>query len=424
MIELDYHTLQQPMLQYVGPSSWNDYPVSHHVKLVQPYIDSIQQAIFADLERELRGRLPDASGGPGEFITLRVPQATNFNSCKREKEGCIAVGEYFHGRARVSSYREVTETKHVKIIETPYWEKAKLDFGTYHLDDIHSIGAFEPTPELCYDGQHQIGLTVRAKQFTPLPPMSNVLLSELVGFAPDNELITEAIANLNGKTLDLLTTLAEAPETVSMIYDALKSILMLAREFKRKMRGLSLDTAANLWLQYRYGIMPLVYTVQDGLEVLKNLSNEITYIDEKKKRREFESRSVLGVDVTEQVTHRVFLKRRIDPSQSLSNEFSINPFVTAWELVTLSFVVDWVLNVGNVISALTTPISWQEEKCTYSLKRECNVQIDGLSIEYETYQRIIINNPTNHVKLALNPEMNRNRWLDLLALSKVILSGK
>lgn len=209
-----------------------------------------------------------------------------------------------------------------------------------------------------------------------------------------------------------------------MIYDALKSILMLVREFKRKMRGLSLDTAANLWLQYRYGIMPLVYTVQDGLEVLKNLSNEITYIDEKKKQREIESRSILGVDVTEQVTHRVFLKRRIDPSQSLSNEFSINPFVTAWELVTLSFVVDWVLNVGNVISALTTPISWQEEKCTYSLKRECNVQIDGLSIEYETYQRIIINNPTNHVKLALNPEMNRNRWLDLLALSKVILSGK
>ena len=170
--------------------------------------------------------------------------------------------------------------------------------------------------------------------------------------------------------------------------------------------------------------MPLIYTVKDGLEVLENLRNKNAYIDEKKKRTEIESVSILGVDVQQITTHRVFLKRRVDISKSFSNELSINPFVTAWELVTLSFVVDWVLNVGSVLSALTTPVSWQEQKCTASIKKQATYEKDGLSIEYETYQRIIINNPTDHVKLAINPEMNRNRWFDLLALSKVILTGK
>ena len=222
----------------------------------------------------------------------------------------------------------------------------------------------------------------------------------------------------------ILTTLAEAPETVSMIYDALTGVLKLVRDFKKQTRNLSLNTAAEAWLQYRYGIMPLIYTVKDGLEVLENLRSKNMYIDEKKKQTEIESVSILGVDVQQTTTHRVFLKRRVDISKSFSNELSINPFVTAWELVTLSFVVDWVLNVGSVLSALTTPVSWQEQKCTASIKKQATYEKDGLSIEYETYQRIIINNPTDHVKLAINPEMNRNRWFDLLALSKVILTGK
>ena len=68
-------------------------------------------------------------------------------------------------------------------------------------------------------------MTVRSKFIEPLPALSQLVINQLVGFQPDESLITNAVADLNGKTLDLLTTLAEAPETESMIYDALTGVL-------------------------------------------------------------------------------------------------------------------------------------------------------------------------------------------------------
>ena len=114
MIEIDYHTIQRPMFKYIGPSSWfeNGYVVAD----TEPYVDEIQKAIFADLERDLRKKLPVSSDTPGEFITLQVPQATNFNSCK--VKGCIAVGDYFNGKARVTQYREDIASDYVRVIDT------------------------------------------------------------------------------------------------------------------------------------------------------------------------------------------------------------------------------------------------------------------------------------------------------------------
>ena len=333
MIELDYHTIQQPMFKNKGELNWYPDNPWYDVEIVEPYIDGIQKAIFADLEKVVGESLPSSCGGPGEFVTQQVPQATNFSACKRE--GCIAVGDYFHGKARVSRYREDIRSEHVKVIDTQYWKDAALPYGVYHHNTMGVVGAFFPTAALCYDGNHYIGITGRSKCYHPVPELSHSLLSELVGFKPDDGLITDAIADLNGKTMDLLTTVAEAPETVSMIFDALRSILLLIKDYKKAIKKLSSDTPAELWLQYRYGIMPLIYTVKDGLEVLENLRLERQFIDEKKKRTRKESRRILGIDVTEDQAFRVFLKRRIDPSKGFSNEFSINPFVTAWELVTL-----------------------------------------------------------------------------------------
>lgn len=65
-------------------------------------------------------------------------------------------------------------------------------------------------------------------------------------------------------------------------------------------------------------------------------------------------------------------------SISAASRVSFNPFVTAWELTTLSFVVDWFLNVGDFIVAHTAvDLSSTSGYCT-------SVKIDTV----ETYELV------------------------------------
>lgn len=248
-----------------------------------------------------------------------------------------------------------------------------------------------------------------------------------------SDLVTDCVASLNGKTLDLLTTLAELPETVKMIYDILKRILLLLVRFKKEARKKALallnvedlrlgspDTYAKLWLEYRYGILPLMYTVEDALKVIEKLPNE--FIDERKKKV-ITRPSPIHQDIQETLTHRCLIRRRLDISskyKQIQNQLSLNPFVTAWELIPLSFVVDWVLTIGNFLGALSTPDGVITEGATYSVKTECNGVSERMYADYEFYERIIIN-PQSHISIDINPQMSADRWRDLVSLVKVIL---
>lgn len=249
----------------------------------------------------------------------------------------------------------------------------------------------------------------------------------------ETDVVTDCVAALNGKTLDLLTTLAELPETVNMCWDILKKILLLLIRFKKEagkkalalfnvedLRLASPDTYAKLWLQYRYGILPLMYTIEDALKVIENMPNE--FIDERKKKV-ITRPSPLNQEFVETLTHRCLIRRKLNVStkfKQISNQLSLDPFVTAWELIPLSFVVDWCLTVGNFLAALSTPEGVVSQAASYSVKTECNASNEYSFAEYKFYERILIN-PQSHISIDISPNMNADRWLDLVSLVKVIL---
>lgn len=46
-------------------------------------------------------------------------------------------------------------------------------------------------------------------------------------------------------------------------------------------------------------------------------------------------------------------------------KIQFNPFVTAYELTTLSFVIDWFINIGQYLQALSFLAIQQDYKCGY-----------------------------------------------------------
>lgn len=272
--------------------------------------------------------------------------------------------------------------------------------------------------------------------------------SDVLALQRDKGLITETLADADAGTLDILTSMAELPETVRSIYDGLKVIISMYRDARSKhlrlynkakshkyqktahaakaMKELN-QAAADVWLNFRYNIMPTVYLIEDSLAyIAKDLSQFERWRGGK--TTEFVHRykpSGFDVDEDSRVVHRCFIKRLIDLTNAPSKASQLlltNVFVTAWELVPLSFVIDWVLNIGNVLTSLSPAGDYKAQVSSYSHKinhqvtyvhNDTNARVNVVGKSY----LLDIINPRDAVSVVWAPDINWRRQLDALALS-------
>lgn len=254
-------------------------------------------------------------------------------------------------------------------------------------------------------------------------------------------LVTATRSAANSGTYDLLTELAELPETVKFLYGVLKEIVTLFRNTRKEALRLgrlaakndslaladSASAIANLWLAYRYAVKPLCYSANDLLELLSiQSSNYLSFRDglpTKVTVNPFGTATeISGID-------RCFIKRRFGTEGTGKlDHLKLDVLATAWELVPLSFVVDWAFNVGDFLSAFSIPGAVQQEAVTYSSKNAGLVTFttpvgSTVVVQFEQY-RVTPIDPNDHIGLNLDVFMNLNRTLDALALSWSMFSGK
>lgn len=115
-----------------------------------------------------------------------------------------------------------------------------------------------------------------ASQFLPSVGYSqNLKRKEL----PISKAYVSALKKQDPMMLDMATNLGEISETATMIRKPLRSLTELLRELliTARSRGYRrwgtwrnyLDALTGTWMEYRYGVMPLVYTSVDLLRVLE-----------------------------------------------------------------------------------------------------------------------------------------------------------
>lgn len=262
---------------------------------------------------------------------------------------------------------------------------------------------------------------------------------ELVDAPYDRGLITRAVAEANSGTFDLLTELGEMKETIGFVFGLLKSIINLVIKTRRaalqipKQPGKSMaqiaDELASLWMQFRYAVMPITYTIDDAIDTIATIVGEYKTFRQGAQTDTPVSFNGWTTSSPVQTIDRVYIKYRMDLDVALGG-LKTNPFSTAWELTPLSFVVDWVLNVGDLLSALYTPSEVIDSGFQYSRQIRQTVltftrpEYTGRIELHLGHYRARSFQPIDHFGLQIDLEMTWKRWLDALSLSWLLSTSK
>ncbi|UHM27557.1 MAG: maturation protein [Sanya levivirus 4] len=260
---------------------------------------------------------------------------------------------------------------------------------------------------------------------------------------PIDGIIAKTFASANRGTIDALTAVAELPETVAELYRAVRVCLSMYKDARnkafriynkakgnsnsatiRKNMKEAADAVANVWMTYRYSIMPNVYLIEDIIKTLEtNASDYIRY----RETGTFKLPSVNLNGFTGEsdinVVNRCFIKRLLDVSGSLpeiTKLMTTNIVITGWELTPLSFVADWFVNIGDLLATYTinpriahegSTISWRfegSEKFTHENHSMVTSEVTG-------YIRRLTNR-SDAFCISFNSDLSVKQKLDSLAL--------
>lgn len=418
-----------------------------------------QLVVGSDQRKGFAFRIETDGPLPVEQSTVLHNRVTfpNKDFVQRQRRGEIVVAPYESRAIRVTSKPGWTEAQGVGPGPGVGWFSSP-DIGL--PSQVGNCYPFDPWSNRLSINHYLVFTQVRGKvegiTIDPELVLSDLLPIEFI----DKSLVTAALAEANSGTYDLLTEVAELPETlkylIGLIRDfalALKAVrkkevevrkLFRSKEQTRKTAYELADALASVWLQFRYAISPLAYSFNDVITTLE----EYKRVFAKYRQRQVvdaEPVNLSGLDILSHgdftTSHKVFIKRSFSPEDivdALLSLLKVNPLATAYELIPLSFVVDWFFNIGDYITAMTGTIKYTQEAATYSWKTEGNVIYgkkiilpDGfkppeIHLEYNSYKRIVID-PKAHTGLSYDPFINWMRQLDALALlwgpTKKILKG-
>lgn len=364
--------------------------------------------------------------------------------------------DIIHKVGRLTYYfKRVAANRYVDVKVNPIWFRR----GRFNVTDTSPKPDWDLTPDL--------------------------IVESLRDFQYDKGIVTSALADANRGQMDILTTIVEIPETISSVISGFNAVANLSkaaknREFSisqgyknrkrflqrvfdedmerlQRLRGSARSRAerrtverhiqlrrrthrraledtlsefntalANIWMNFRYNISTTIYAIEDAMDLLANLFTEfVSSRDKDVKRLLFPVPDGWTVSAEYEEIHRVLVKRRYDASGSTSTQLarhsSANIAQTLWEATSRSFVIDWFLNVGDLLIALLGLNLSEDQKSCYSVKAplsfSCQRTSDGATVVIEglVYFRKVIN-PADYVGLCWEPNITFFRQVDAIAM--------
>jgi hypothetical protein len=165
--------------------------------------------------------------------------------------------------------------------------------------------------------------------------------------------VQEAMSQVYSEGFDLLTYLAELSQLKHLFAGAATTLLKL--KWPRNWKDVSCE-----WLAYRYGWRPFIGEIRSIIELINEWDQKVKRYSKRSGHtfsyREFDSTE--GYDgyftyVQSQTDEIEVSLRGSVTADVVLPKLQLNLLQTGWELVPLSFVLDWFLGIGTAISAIT-----------------------------------------------------------------------
>lgn len=400
----------------------------------------------------------------------------NANFAQRQAAGEIVVSPFLRGKITVVSHPAI-------IDKMPVREKSQT-FSLLLLPGVRFRGnRLFLNEELFVSGVVHPSFFYTKFERAYLPPLAvsaKEVFNQMVSNNIDAGLVARQLADINRGTLDVLTAMAEMPKllvsvinglalvgklrkaalakeiSLSAAFDRRKVVLkrnmdrrlanlaarkakslhpskgrtlsnkayqrqrQLARDtYKKALKASSVeftDAVAAMWLNFRYNIMPTVYLIND---IEDTLAFQRTYLTRRNGYSKNLTITVGGEEHDYTCNSRIFIKRKIQGTGNL-NSASASGLVTAWELIPLSFVIDWFVNIGDMIASFAVSSSFSEQGSTWAERKTIDSDVTNDSQQRVTVSGFIYNrqviDPIQIACLDFKYDMNADRYRDSLAL--------
>lgn len=217
-----------------------------------------------------------------------------------------------------------------------------------------------------------------AMSFRQTAPSGGVRLSDPPLSLNRTSMYNKIRSDLRTEATNLAQALAEYSQTAKLFRDMAevfatrgKSLVKRHPALRRAKRKADVPTsAANANLAFQYGILPLYSDLTSSIDDIRRVLNDpgrplVIEGVETRRARAFNKGFVLpNSTLFNRASHsevhctlryrtqwRAYLNKNILVSSLVGHGFG-NPLALAWELVPYSFMVDWFVNVGDVLASL------------------------------------------------------------------------
>lgn len=259
-----------------------------------------------------------------------------------------------------------------------------------------------------------------------LTVLNDRLREQISSLQRDKGMVTSVVGDTRAGTYDILTDIVEARSTLELIFSCVIRVLREYTNVKKRIakrpsldprrRKSIWDESADEWLQFRYGITPTIMSLNSAIQWWTERDYEYAKF---RGTTSFSHTFNLGdLKITVPlITDRAFGKVRVDGATA---RLKINPIATALELVPLSFILNWVCNIGDFVSSIWPPQGVDDEKYSYSRSIvETNVpaMYRGEECSFTLgYYQITPITPIESLALTLDWNVTWKRMLDAFAL--------
>lgn len=281
-------------------------------------------------------------------------------------------------------------------------------------------------------------------------PADSTILVEIPS-VPDEvcqAMVNQAVARARTATWDVLTDFAEAEKTIAMFVNAVNRVkavgIRAAVKAVRRSRKKKVDEVVrdfgNLWLEYRYGWMPAIFSLQSAVEAFNKRNpppfekgRSSTTLQHNLSKVWNGSETGTEWTRTQIVTVEQTVRGWAAAEMAFQSNFGFDPIRTAWEVTPFSFVVDWLVDIGSWIESWSPFSPGRTLGSCLSLKQtiELSTSVDWRAVDAsssfgsgawsgtlavrreEKYTRL----PYQPSLPGWNPRLTTPRLLDAIALA-------